>query len=281
MKTNGIKAVWAAGALGGLMLTSGMALACSLEAWRTNGSVTMNVAVGGPGEGVARYSGVCAMRTPDNSQIEYVANESPGGISQIRARFYVLTEDNASDTYDVFKGFDDQGGELFTVQLANLDGGGDDLGDVRVLNGFNNEIASCTDCIDVGFWTSIEIDWNSGQTNLDLWVNVDAAAPDAPTDNGPVSSGQSIDSVQLGNLGATPGTLTFDSYESRRTTAIGRFVPGDANNDGEINALDRILLRNEVLQIALANGQPDCNEDGSINAIDRICQRNIILGITL
>lgn len=275
MKVNGIKTMWAAGALGGLMLASSSVLACSLELWRASGDATDNVVVGGPGAEapnvvMPRYSGVCAMQTPANpQQPEYVLNESPGGIPRIRARFYVLTEDSASGTYDIYRGFDDQGGELFTVQLFDLGGASEG---VRVLDDSGSPIASCSGgCITVGNWTAIEVDWNSGESNLDLWVNADAASnPNNSTADGNVASGLSVDEIQLGNLSQTSGVLNFDSYESRRTTAIGLMIAGDANGSGILNIADVGAIIAE-LDGNLQSGQPDCNESGIVNIADVGC----------
>jgi plastocyanin len=55
-------------------------------------------------------------------------------------------------------------------------------------------------------------------------------------------------------------------------------VPGDANNDGNINILDVTATLNDILEIAPAAGDADCNEDGNVNILDVTCVLNIILG---
>lgn len=79
----------------------------------------------------------------------------------------------------------------------------------------------------------------------------------------------------IGGTGA--GTITFDGFDSARTTRIGRRCRCDANDDGLIGVQDRILINSEALQLAVSPGQPDCNEDGAVSVQDRILVTNLIL----
>jgi hypothetical protein len=266
MKMNGIKAVSAAGTLGALLMASSGSWACTTDAWTLNGSVTGSVTAGGPDDAIARYSGVCAMETPDApAQAEYVRNDDPGGIARIRARFYVLTADGTSGDFDVYRGLDaPSGSDVFTVRLSDLDG---TTGDVQVLDDSLTPVASCTDCFDVGFWASIEIDWNSGGGNVDLWVNADAEF-DPASGNGSIPTGNAVASVQLGNLAPANGALTFDAYESRRTTAIGRLCVGDANGDGTRGISDLEAIFNDFQFDQRASGNPDADENGTLGISD-------------
>jgi RHS repeat-associated protein len=48
-------------------------------------------------------------------------------------------------------------------------------------------------------------------------------------------------------------------------------VPGDANNDGIVNAADIATIVAEILQRVTAPGDPDCNQDGLVNVLDTVC----------
>ena len=259
----------------GLFMAAQSAAACTLQNW--SGGISGAVAPGSPNPDTTvgevqspRYSGLCAMQADGQG---FVQDDSPGSINRIIARFYVLVDPNVfSGSAEVYAGFssDDGSGKLFSVTV-------DDAGNVTLADtatGASISEQSSTN------WLSVEIDWfqDGGSGELNLIVNGTAAVPATGLNN--AGSGTALRSVQLGNLdGGGSGPLKFDAYESRRSTAVGRLLAGDANNDGNIDALDRIVLRNEILTISLAGGQPDCNEDGSINALDRICLRNEILGV--
>jgi hypothetical protein len=89
--------------------------------------------------------------------------------------------------------------------------------------------------------------------------------------------GNALQSVRLGNLnGAGAGSLAaagsspvvFDSYESRRTTEVGRLCVGDADGNGQRGIGDLEAIFDEFQFDNLASGNPDANEDGSIGISD-------------
>jgi len=51
---------------------------------------------------------------------------------------------------------------------------------------------------------------------------------------------------------------------------------GDANNDGLINAADRLSILNQILGINTAPGIADCNQDNNVNVLDLVCLNNLI-----
>jgi hypothetical protein len=263
----------AAVALVGLAQT---ALACNLGGWLGGNSGSPTVAAGEPiANGIPRYSGFCGMATQDGT-VGWVQDNSPGGISRILARFYVLNN-IASGSTVIYRGFGDQNGTgpLFSVFL-------NEAGAVTLrdnISGTNVVQSGSTN------WLSIEIDWQqgSGTGSISLSVNGQPAEVASNLANG----GNALQSVRLGNLGgASAGSLAaagsspvvFDSYESRRSTAIGRLLVGDANGDGNINTGDITAMANERFDGTLAKGQPDCNEDGSVNVGDITCLANIFFG---
>ena len=250
-----------AGLFAGLFLASQAAFACTLGNWS---AVSGDVDPGSPapdaGEVLSpRYSGLCAMAASGQG---YVEDVSPGGIDRIRARFYVLA-DNTSDVV-VYEGFNG-GTSVFTVGLSTTG-----------LVTFAGSGFSLTENGVSGNWNSIEVDWNSGAGTVSLWVNSDATSAGAD-DTGSVAANQ-VTSVRLGSVDAAAGPMSFDAYESRRTTAIGRLLAGDANSDAGLSTGDLVGIRNELLDVSLAAGQPDCNEDGAVSTGDLVCVRNILLG---
>ena len=82
-----------------------------------------------------------------------------------------------------------------------------------------------------------------------------------------------METVFLGATGTFDGSLTFDSYEARRLSAVGALLMGDANGSGSLTIADVIALFNE-LNGTLATGQPDCNSSGGVTIADVICLFN-------
>ena len=245
-----------------LMAAQG-AVACTVENWKTDGAVTAGVEVGGPGQtvNIPRYSRLCSMRTPENPvQPEYVQNDSPGGLSRIRARFYVFASNN-SDAL-VYQGFDANSSSVFSVTL--------DQSQPEVDFGALGTTISVP--YNSGKWNSIEIDWNAGTGELELIVNGTSATTT------PGASSETVDFVRMGNLTPVAEELLFDAYESRRTSAIGLVMRGDANADGNVDVGDITSVANEIFAEGnpLAPGQPDCNEDGDVNVGDITCLANDI-----
>ncbi|MGM0657940.1 MAG: dockerin type I domain-containing protein [Pseudomonadota bacterium] len=255
----------AAGCVLGLFLAAQSASACTLQSWS---SVSGAVAPGGPNPDETnnevqspRYSGLCAMAASEQG---FVEDTNPGGIDRIRARFYVLA-DNTADAV-VYEGFNGST-SIFTVGLG-ADGAVTLSGD-----GISQSLTAAGVS---GNWNSIEIDWDAGGGQIALWVNSDADSEN-PDSSGSLTSSELVSSVRLGNLNSAAGALSFDAYESRRTTAVGQLLRSDANADGARNSQDIAEMVNELLGSSLAPGQVDCNEDGEINSQDLACLVNILL----
>lgn len=263
------------GGVVGLFLAAQAASACTLNNWsavvgldETDASQG-TIAPGGPNPTApdevlsARYSGLCAMAASGQG---YVEDTSPGGIDRIRARFYVLADN--TDNAVVYEGFNGTT-SIFTVQVGS-DG-------VVTLSG-DGISPPLTAAGSSGNWNSIELDWNAGGDQVSLWVNSDAATESAD-DTGGLNSGQVVTSVQLGNLSAAAGSLSFDAYESRRTTEVGRLLRGDADGNSTVGGGDITAIIDEFLNGNIAEGQPDCDENGSIGAGDISCIIQIFLGV--
>ena len=62
-------------------------------------------------------------------------------------------------------------------------------------------------------------------------------------------------------------------------TPGGTLQPGDANGDGNIDVLDLVAVANQILDVAVASGNPDCNSDTNVDVLDLVCIANKILGV--
>jgi len=254
----------------GMLMGVQPAMGCTVDNWNGGNSGAGVLASGPDGPdgkpAIARYSGVCAMQTADSSA-EWVQDESPGGIDRIRARFYVLNELASGQSAVVYRGFStDAGtGSLFTVRLATD-------GTVRLIDnatGIDVEQSAATP------WVSVEIDWTQGSGDGVISLSVNGQAP--VLQNALNNAGSSLQSVRLGNLLGAAGTLNFDAYESRRSTAVGTLCACDANASGDdvVNIQDYVVTTNEAGGTSLASGQPDCNGNGSVDIQDMVAIINI------
>jgi len=250
----------------GALVAAQVAFACSVDNWSdSTGSITP----GDPAaEGVARYQGLCGLEVTGTA---YVQDESPGGIDRIVARFYVLNNNTAPA--EIYGGFGNTSGgsPVFSVEL-------DDSGNVTLTDSTTGRSVGQSGSTK---WLSVEIDWarGAGSGAISLSVNGQTAAEDTGFNNGAAAT---LQSVRLGNLNGAAGTIGFDSYESRRSTAVGRLVHPDPNGDGNptgINSQDFAAMVDDFSGNSLASGTPDCNEDGEplLNSQDFACIVNAFL----
>jgi hypothetical protein len=239
-------------------LTASTAMACTTDAW--NGGVSGSPLAGSPTT-VSRVSGICAMKLSEAGSVKDI---SPANESTAIMRFYVRAQLSAG-TPVIFEAFSDDGASssLLTVSFdgANFvfDAG---LGASQNVPGKSG-------------WNLVELAWTGGSA-MDYWVNADSTI-EAATGSVAAAAG-TMESVILGSSDVYTGTLTFDDYESHRSTPVGGLLMGDSNGNGSINVFDLISIQNDILGNALAVGQPDCNLNGSVNVFDLICVQNIILG---
>jgi hypothetical protein len=285
--------VVAISAVAGLsMAPAAFSQTCATSAWGQGGNPTVAATVGAPVAGgpraatpVARYAGRCGLRAPTGAG-NYVQDSSPAAEPTFRARFYAFLP--ATGTSTIFRAGNATADSVLTTFTD---------GRIRVeWNGSNSIVArgpggtptlTCAG-LTAGRWYSIELAYNStgsalgtgadtlAANSLRLNVQNETATPAincTQTNTGIATlANNTIDYVQLGNLtGGTSGAITVDSYESRRTTRIGRLCRGDANNDNTRNILDIVTIANENnsnTATSLASGQPDANEDGTVNILD-------------
>ena len=252
----------------GFLVTGMAAQACSLSAWDLT---TGTPAGGGPADTnvIARYSGLCGMDATSGTVTNNgtVAVSGPTGEASMIARFYFLA--SGSGTATLFETYSENAATT-PVYTVSYDGsnvtvtpaGGTPA--VVAVGGTN--------------WHSVEWASGDGATGgaVDVWVDSDAttAAADASTTS--AATATSIQAAQLGGIANAGFTqILVDDYESRRTTAIGRLLVGDATGDTNVNIIDAISIVNEI-NGSPSVGVPDCTEDGAINIIDAICVVNII-----
>ncbi len=247
-----------------LLFASQAALACTAANWSGNSGA--NVLASGPDgpDGklpIARYSGVCAMQT-EPGETAFVEDLSPGGIDRIIARFYVLNDLASGQSAQIYRGFSTTtgSGPLFTVSLSAT-------GTVTLRDNITLEAVSQTTS---NPWASVEIDWIAGSPGS-ISLSVDGQTPVTEAVG---NDGSLLQSVRLGNLNGASGTLNFDAYESRRSTAVGRLCPGDADQSGpsagfrDFADIDAIFVEFATLGGVPAAGNPDITEDGLVDFED-------------
>lgn len=256
--------VLAAGALlSGALLAGQAAMACQTTAWTvTDGLVTAGDPTLTGGE-IPRYQGLCGLEATGQG---FVQDDSPGGIDRIVARFYVLNNNTAPAT--IYRGFSATNGtgERFSITL-------DDAGLVTLTDNVSTQSVSQSGA---NPWISVEIDWGQGAGSGFISLSVDGQTAAEAT--GLNNSGTALQSIRLGDLDGAAGTLGFDSYESRRSTAVGRLCNCNANGsaDDVVNIQDIITIVNDAGNNSfLSPGTPDCNEDGQIAILDIIQTVNL------
>ncbi|MEQ9463559.1 MAG: RHS repeat-associated core domain-containing protein [Haliea sp.] len=73
--------------------------------------------------------------------------------------------------------------------------------------------------------------------------------------------------------GAAGSLLAFALLGTLAPLSQAQNLPGDANNDGLINAEDVRLIVERILERGLLPGDGDCNRDARINVLDTVCSQ--------
>lgn len=238
------------------------ASACTVSQWSGASKTATDADTGSPADGVARYSGVCALEAGTGV---YVVDDKPSNDGTYRARFYVLTGSGNVTIFSAVSGNDGAGTPVVEVDFT---GSSFDFKQ-------NGSSAGTVTGIQSGKWYSIELFYKAGSTFSATVAGAGSDAEIGSASSSSVGTG-TINSAKLGVVSGTASApFNFDSFESTRSESseIGRLCRGDVNNDGTFNVQDRIMLNLELTSAGAtpAPGQPDCNEDGSINTMDRIC----------
>jgi hypothetical protein len=240
------------------------AQACAISAWSSATGVTQAANTGEPAAGFARYSGRCSFKTTAGSQ--FVQDNSPGSASSYKARMYVKAD--AGSAGNVFKARNAAGTAIITIAKSGTTF-------TFNVNGAATQPAPVT--IIEGRWYSIEMDWAAGAaaTFKVKGAGQTVATSPAAVTSGAAPAGDLIANVQMGNTEAAgTGTMSFDEFDSRRTTAPGRLCRGDANGNsagnpaGVLTGGDAQAIFNEVGTGGLSPGQPDFNENGTVTGGD-------------
>lgn len=241
------------------IFSASTAMACSVDAW--NGGVTGSPLAGSP-SAVSRVSGACAMKLTAPGTVK---DTSPAAETAAIIRFYVLAKLSAGSPV-IFKAFSDDNA---TTSLLTVSFNGSNFV-------FNAGAGASGNVPGKAGWNLVEISWTSGG-KLDYWVNTDSLKVAA---TGSISAAAgTMESVVLGTSDSYTGSLTFDDYESHRSTPVGALMAGDGNSDGKINSGDINVIVNEFLFGNLGAGIVDCNLDGAVNSGDINCVVAIFLGL--
>jgi hypothetical protein len=236
--------------------------ACTTEGWLGGNSGVPGSANPASPPTVARYSELCALAVTNTSHVQ----DNNASDTRYRARFYVLDGLTGANTVDIFVAYSDEAASnpLFKVGFN----GSQFTFDATAAGGTSTTAAS------VSGWNLVEFDWNSVAGDFDFWVNADAVT-DAAT--GSVNSGTgTVEAVRLGapnGFNSQTGKVTFDAFESHRTTPVGPLLVGDSNGNGSVTIADVVSVLNE-LSGTLQIGQPDCNENGGVTVADAVCLIN-------
>jgi hypothetical protein len=243
-------------------------MACSLTAWGQGNPPGGTGAVGGPVTGepddavpVKRYSGRCGLQA---GPAAYVQDGLPTAEATYNAQFYMFT--GATGTYF-------QADDATPAAQISVGYDGTNITIARSAGGTTATVPAAANR-----WFRVLVKFNATAGTLGYTVRGGGAA-EATAVTGSitgVASTARIETAKLGLVSGT-GTATVDAFESRRTSDPAALCRGDANADALIGVQDRIILTNEILQTALASGQPDVNEDGLVSVQDRILITNRIL----
>lgn len=275
---------------------------CSTAAWGQGGNPSVAPTVGSPFAGgpvtspiVSRYQGQCGLRAPTNGG-NYVQDSSPAAEPTFRARFYAFLPNTGSASTIFRAGNATADSALTTFTDGRIRVVYNGTGTINVFGPGGTPNLQCAG-LTTGRWYSIELAYNSTGSALGTGADTlaanslratvigqgNAATGDAApqincTQTGAgiaTSANNTIDYVQLGNLTGGPAgnAITFDSYESRRTTPIGRLCRGDADNNGSLSIADRSAITTELGSFGntRAPGTADCDENGQIQIADRAC----------
>jgi hypothetical protein len=240
---------------------------CTLEGWTEHGTVD----VGGPAQGIPRYSGFCAIRT--DSIGDHLSVNHPQPESRYHARFYYYTGTLAGGTADIYQARNDLSAVLIGVKHA-VSGSTHEL---RFNVAGSSQVSSAT--VLAGRWYAIELDWTTGTGNGALGITVTGAGSSVPLQIAPITGLNNhthrIRETRMGLIaGSGTGSVNFDAFEVRRDGPPGRLCRGDANGSGTITGADGTVITNEFVNGTLAPGQPDCNENGVVTGADATCAIN-------
>ena len=246
--------------IAGVFSTS-VAIACTTDLW--NGGTEGSPVAGSPAN-VSRVSGLCAMELTAAGSVK---DTSPTAEPTAYMRFYVYAQLD-SGTPVIFEAFSDDNAtsSLLTVSFD---------GSNFLFNAGDNTSTSAPVPGKSG-WNLVELAWTGGDV-MEYWVNTDASQTGSLGFVAAIAG--TMESVILGTSSSYEGTLTFDDYESHRSTPVGEVLAGDGNSDSAVNSGDINVIVNEFLFNTLGTGTPDCNLDGAVNSGDINCVVAIFLNL--
>jgi hypothetical protein len=201
---------------------------------------------------------LCGLAVTNTSYVQ----DNNASDTRYRARFYVLDGLAGADPIDIFVAYSDEGATTTLFKVAF--NGAQFTFNATGAGGGSNTAAS------VNGWNVVEFDWDTGANTFRFWVNADATSAN-PT--GSVNAGTgTVEAVRLGapnGFSPQTGKLTFDAFESHRTTPVGELLACDTNGNGSRTIADVVAVLNELAG-TLQVGQPDCNKNGGVTVADAV-----------
>lgn len=216
-----------------------------------------------------RYGGPCGLRVDVDGTARFLVDESPANETTYIARFYVFLDTAGGAPVRIFEASD---GTANQIEIWYNDTG---AGELNMVVGQSGGGTTSLDWGTVGSgWHSVELVWEQA-ASANIILNVDGGTDVTASVD---TSGITIADAAIGNLNgaSTAGAIDFDDFDSRRIERPGRLLVGDGSGDGVIDINDALALRNELLETAVAPGQPDCDESGLIDISDALCLRNLL-----
>lgn len=128
------------------------------------------------------------------------------------------------------------------------------------------------------FWIVIQ-GGGTGTHQVSVWTDGNAAGSYFDVTAG---SGEDFDTSYLAlGVGATPqlGALDVDFFAYRAGKFIPGLIPGDVNDDGEVDLLDLTIIRTHYFEKVTSLSDGDANQDGIVDFLDyRIWKENSSIG---
>ena len=133
--------------------------------------------------------------------------------------------------------------------------------------------------------------WNSGGGTLNWtlnrsasWLGVDSTGGSSTAEHAVIAVSANITGMSAGNYSATINITAPAAGNSPQAVPValhlslpGAVVAGDANDDGEVNQDDVVMVRKIILGVAELTPGADCNKDGVVNALDITAIKRVIL----
>ncbi len=269
------------------------AFACSTSLWGAGltggaggaqsalGGVVAGQPNGGGGGTARRFAGLCGLRAPAAGAI--VQDGSPATENAYISRFYAHVNFQAGAVPRVFNfatgAPDATNTRVFAIQYNRNDQRFEAVNEAGTVS----PIGAVNSAPNNAFY-HVHSSWTRASGALDVVVtgNFIGTIPAPPTAAfvattanltgfGSVVAGEQF--AQAGWVSGPTGSagineVNIDAFESRRSTAIPKLCPGDANASNSVSVSDRAAITAEILG-TLNSGTPDADWNGAVSVSDR------------